>query len=674
MSEKDSNYELNQRLDRLEKDGMAITESFVDMWTTALQYFFGEQLQGKKHHRRWEWVVLNYIWPTAMQEMAKLTKNPPKIITHPGSDDDTESAEAWRALLQWMWEYGLSPDGMRWEQMRGILDSKLFGYRVSKVCWEDRPRNGWDDVNKTWVGNVEHTLVHPAMFWASADCEKIEKAQACGTSRWVRLEWAQKRWPKFKDELEQAATEGQITSSGGSTVRGARGTTGSAAAIASGLSGGDSEGTIRESLSSMADLIIGRSVMHQDVAQTSEKIVKISEIYFLDETEIPQREEADIPAEELVMSGQAQLGPMGEVLDMGGMPIQREQWPTRVVREWDEPKYPYGRYVVRCEKVILNPETRDEPYAQRYPYKQWPFIVLPHYLLPHMWQGINAVEMYRGAQDWINVSVSYLGNHLKMCGLPQIAVEDNAMSMNPKTRKAYDVPTTSGGIIRLLRGGLNRFKRLDPAPLSPAIVPLYNLFTEEFKNLTGMQAVAMGQQERHRMTATESEHLLLNAHDRISLQSAMEDIWIVRVARLAAEIAQARYEVGRIVRIVGQEHTQGVMQISQRLKDVDFDVDIEAGSTLPYDEEKRIQKFQIAYQLLNGPPNPMLPLMLRTLEVPNWKELLMQHQAYVQFMQFMQMQQAIQSGQVDPAMAAAQLGQQVMQMAPPVQQGGPTNA
>ncbi len=674
MEEK--HIELNKTLDRLEKDGMEVTNSFIDMWTEALHYFFGDQLRGKKYHRRWDWVVVNYLWPTAMQEMAKLAKHHPKIIAHPGSEDDIEASEAWQAILQYMWEKGLSPRGMRLEQMAAILDSKIFGYRVSKVCWEDKPMNGWDEKQNQWIGDVQYMLVHPAMFWCSPDSESVEKADACGTSRWVRLEWAKKRWPEFAQELEEKSTEGLATTSGGMTVRGARSVAGSTDAIASGLSGGDSEGMTNQSLNMVVDIILGRSKMNTDVSQTSERIVKISEIYFRDDSEKKRKIEREVPVERLLEKGEASVGELGEVLDTNGKPIQRDKWPMEVVQEFDEPLYPYGRYVIRCEDIILNPETKKNPYAQRYPYKQWPYIVIPHYMLPHMWQGLNAVEMYKSAQDWINVSVSYLCNHLKMFGLPQYAIEDNALSMNPKNRKTYNIPTTAGGIIRVAKGAIKRIMRLDPPQMSSAIVPLYNMFTEEFKNLTGLHSVAQGQQERHKMTATESEHLMISAHDRIAIQAVFEEIWIKKIAGLAAEIAQARYDQGRWVRIIGQEHSQGSLQITQRLKEVAFDIEIEPGSTLPYDEEKRIQKFQLAYQLLSQPiPNPMLPAMLRELEIPNWKQLLAQYQGWVQYMQFMQMKQGIQEGKIDPRMAVQNLAQQVMQMAPQQKpQGGPPNA
>jgi hypothetical protein len=85
------------------------------------------------------------------------------------------------------------------------------------------------------------------------------------------------------------------------------------------------------------------------------------------------------------------------------------------------------------------------------------------------------------------------------------------------------------------------------------------------------------------------------------------------------------------------------------MKEVHFDIDIVPGMTLPFDEEKRIEKYMTAYKLLADPnPNPMLPDMLRILEIQNWKKLLSQIEPYQLYMQFSQLYEAVKAGQVDP--------------------------
>ena len=84
-----------EKLDKIVESGMAKTRRFYSMWNENLRYFFSDQLHGMPKRKNWEWVVLNYIWPSAMQEIAKLTKNNPKIIVQPWEENDTEKAEVW---------------------------------------------------------------------------------------------------------------------------------------------------------------------------------------------------------------------------------------------------------------------------------------------------------------------------------------------------------------------------------------------------------------------------------------------------------------------------------------------------------------------------------------------------------------------------------------------------
>ena len=176
--------DLENKLDRIVDAGMAKTRRFYTMWNENLRYFFSDQLHGVPTRKNWEWVILNYIWPSAMQEIAKLTKNNPKIIVQPWESSDVDKAEVWEKKLQWDWKQGINGHGMRLEQIKAILDGKLFGYRVSRIYWESKCY--WDDEQTKWMGDVKHKLWHPSLFWADAE-ENIDEGN-CGIERYATLE------------------------------------------------------------------------------------------------------------------------------------------------------------------------------------------------------------------------------------------------------------------------------------------------------------------------------------------------------------------------------------------------------------------------------------------------------------------------------------------------------
>jgi hypothetical protein len=654
----DPNFELNNKLDGLVKKGMTKTQMWAELWQDALRYFFSDQVSHKKKHKNWDWLVNNYIWPSAVQEASKLAKNHPRIIGHPWDDNDVEVAETWQAKLQWDWKKGLTGRDMRVDQIEAIFDGKIYGYRVSKIYWEDQVR--WDDTEKRWEGNVRYRLWKPNQFWAVAE-EKIDD-DACGTVRPVSLDWAIQRWPEFETELKLEADKFTPETGISDGIRGSQSATGTTAARAAGVFAGGSERDLNRRggpvnyLIGLLTTLIGVSGTTATSGDT-EKLVKIEEIYLKDYSTVDKKTEEDIPKEELLAGGQI-TEKEGIFYNLKGKPITADQWPKRVTRKWAEPKFPNGRFIIRCGRTILNPDEVD----QKYPHSRWPFVVVPHYLLPHMWQGLNAVELYKSMQDMINISTSYLFNNMKMYGTPTMAVEEDALALNPKTKKHWKIGMGAGAIIRLARGGLKKFMRLETASVSQATLLLFQLFTQEFKNLTGLQSIGRGEKQKGKMTATEASHLAMSANDRIHLQSVYEDEWIRGLMSLDAEISQLHYSPNQWIRIVGSDRVAGVAQITQQMKDARFDVDIEPASTLPFDEEKKQARYLQAYKLLSDPnPNPLLPEVLRVLEISNWKKVLAEHQSWQLFTQFKQLAEAVRAGEIDPQEAVRALVQRAVQ-------------
>jgi hypothetical protein len=647
---------LLKQLDDMEQAGMAITKEWTGMWNESLRYFFSDQLHSQRQHKNWDWIVLNYIWPSAIQEIAKLSKNEPKIIAHPWEESDIQASDAWQAILQWLWEKGVNTTGMRLEQIAAILDGKLFGYRVSKVFWEDKVE--WD--GEKWLGDVKYRLWHPTRFWALGE-EKIED-DACGTVRFMELEKAKKLYPKFKKQLEEEADQfKEPLGFGGDHIRGQLASVGT---YPSAGQGGIDRGADHLGTNLLLDRILRKS--RRNLADTGEKkddkqFVKISEYYFFDHKEVKEREDEDIPVQELISTGQI-IEQNGSFFRPDGEPATPDDFPTRTVREFKRPVYPNGRYIIRVGDTILNPDEAD----QVWPFPKWPFVITPHYLLPHMWQGSDSVQLVKTTQDMINVSASHLVNNMKMFGDPKIAVEQGALATPPGRHKAhYKIGIGAGSIIRLVKGALTarRFQVLDPPNLSAGALQLYGLFTQEYKNMQGLQDISQGKPAKSGTTATEAQFLIISANDRIALQSVYEDAWIKQVASLFAVMIQKNYDVGRMVRIIGNDKIVGAQEISQELKEVRFDVDIIPGATLPFDEEKRIIKTEKAMAALQQPiANPLLPEYLRQLEIPNWKEVLQRYEAWRQFAEFAELYQAVLEGRINPEQAAQFIIQKMIQI------------
>ena len=644
------------QLETEEKYGMGITGSWSSVWQESLRYFFSDQLHGKKVHKDWDWIIVNYIWPSAIQEICKLAKNYPRILAHPWEDGDTDAAETWQSALQWVWEKGLRKGGMRLEQIKACLCGKIFGYRISKIYWEEKPDGAWDDTKKEWVGDVKHRLWHPAEFWAS-DREYIDEGN-CGTVRYVDLDWAMHRWPKYKTKLKNNATSyKEAVAKGGNVIRGQVSSAGTYPATGK---GGIDKGMGTASPSALLQLILQSDKMsgQQSAQEEDRKFVKISEHYRKNYETTNEKLEEDVPEEELIQQGVI-IPSNGQFLDAKTLePFERENWPTRVVKEWKQPKYPHGRHIIRNEETILNPDD------QKYPYSRWPFIVTPHYLLPFMWQGMDSVQLYKSNQDMINVTVSHLVNNMKKFGDPRVILETGAMATNPKTRKAFKIFSGAGSIIRVVKGAISRkaVSIVPPQDIGQGALMLYQLFIQEYKNIHGLQDVGSGKKPPGEMSATQSHELFISSNDRIYLQSVFEDEWVRQIATLVAEICQDKYDAERFIRIVGEDKVIGTQQITQKMKSVRMDIDIEPGQTLPFDEEKRNANYEKAYAMMQQPiANPMLPEMLRNYKITNWRKLLQKYEAWQMLFQLNQLYQAVKEQKIMPEQAIQMIVQQAKQ-------------
>ena len=641
--EADNNPDLNAMLDSLAQAGMAVTNTWKDMWLTALQYTWGQMLRDIRPKENWNYIVINRIYPLLFQNIAKLSKNNPKIITH-GWDEEKEGVtafvEQWAGILQYIWE-SKRELSMRLKLIKGLLDAGLFGYMVGKTYWDDRVK--FDDDSKKWAGNVRHTFVHPALFWCDPAAETVEAAENLGTKRRVKLEWAKNKWPEHKDDIETqayAADDPRFIADSDIIYSSQKGDT------------LERNGTI---FTKIVQLVTGKGLGNAEQAggktDDKERYVDIEEIYWKDYSEKKIKIEEPLGVGELEASGKYIVeGSTGLVFDTATKkPVEKEDWPKKVIKEFTEPNFPNGRFVLRVGKTILNPEDDDQKYA----YDMWPFQVMPYHILPHMWQGGNAVEMVRNNNDMLNLTMSAMVNQLVRTADPEKLVEAGTMAKDRKGR-IRKVKFGLGKLIVVAKGKIDRIKNMVYPTMDPVVLNLAAFMQKDIDDNSFSQPVSRGEIQKGSTTKAEAIRANVNSHDYTALQAVFLDGWIESTATLIAEIVQANYSPERMIRIKGNDGDRASKMTSQLL-DVEFDVSIEAGSTLPFDEERKQTAYLTAYKLVGEPiPNPMIEETLRTLNIADRQKILAKYQGLVLFKQF------IGFGQL-----ATQLNPEVLQGMPP---------
>ena len=652
-SASDPHYELNTKLDEMQRAGMAVTKQWQGMWLTAIKYAWGQQLADIKPDDDWQYIVVNRIYPLMFQNIAKLSKNHPKVLAFPWSDEKEgvqEFVEQWAGALQYVWEspYELS---MRLKLIMRLLDAGLFGYIIGKTYWDDKVR--FDEQNKKYIGNVRETFVHPATFWVDPSADNLDNAENCGTNRRVALEWAQNRWPEHKKEIEDEAYTSGDPRFMASDVLVYKDQKGSSL----------DDNMSKLPFSKLVGLILKKFQNSEDGDTSKEgtqKYVDIEEIYWEDYETRHVKIEDNISAEELVAAGKIVEDPVNGIFLDTQTGEEVAEWPQRLTNEYDEPVYPNGRFVLRIGKIILNPK----PEEQQYRYSRWPFTVMPYHILPHMWQGGNAIEMARNNNDMLNMSVSAMLRRVMLTADPERIVEAGALAKDRKGKLRQLNPFGIGKYIIASPGKSDKIRNMDYAPMDPATIALAGIIKQDIDDAMFMQDTARGASSTAgglggsggRITATEAARLDTNSHDYTALQAIFLDMWLDHTFTLIAEIMQRNYEPGRIIRIIGDNGEKNNVPMSAELLDVRFDVNVEPGSTLPFDEERKKNDYLTAYKLLENPiPNPLTEDILRILKISNTKKVLARYQGLILFKQFIQLSQMLT--QVPPEQAQAVLAQ-----------------
>ena len=164
------------------------------------------------------------------------------------------------------------------------------------------------------------------------------------------------------------------------------------------------------------------------------------------------------------------------------------------------------------------------------------------------------------------------------------------------------------------------------------------------------------------MTATESTRLNANSRLRVALQGVFQEDALRRIAEQLAEIDQKNWSVGQWVRVVGANKQKGIEEITSEVKQAKFDVDIEIGTAMPFDQEKRKQDYVQAAEFIANPQYAsFLPELLNEFEIANAEEVLARNQVYQQIVQMEPimpyMKQILQLPQVAQYMAQVQAQQ-----------------
>lgn len=552
----------------------------------AYRYWKGEQWldrnkDRKKRGRQWAQSVDNRIFGVIEQQISLMTNRNPKGIFVPiGSDPgDDEFAKDWQTLVDWR----ARRLQMRVKLIRGLYYAKLCGWQAAYVFWDD-DLVGQPDVNVMWLKPGE-LIVDPQLRDTN-----IEDGSYVGLKRQVSLDYVMQRWPEHAARLKQEVdTEGD-------------------------RSDGNVLEVVEDTTSLDAELghtpnVVNVAVEDRALDQVEQKVTLVS-MWFKDRS--VRTERVPVPFKVLQADGKVVENAAGQHVyaDTGELfdPLSAPQ------EDVDVPAYPNGRYVVKVGSIILV----DEPWQGL-----WPISLGNNIPLLFRWYGVDETDSMQQDQDTVNTMVSHVEDHTELCVHPRLKAETSAV-VDPKS-----VKNTPDAVIWMHAGRINGLQWEQVPPLSGDVYRLYEMKIASIENNSAMSGVAMGRTPTSTRSATEIATLSQAGQGRIGKATAFFEAFIARLYKLMAECMQKYYDVNRIIRITGEDGQQRAVQITQKHKQVEYDVEVEVGSTMPYDRAARRED---ALTLNNQLQGAYLPEVLDAFEVRNKQEVLQRYQVWQQFM------------------------------------------
>jgi hypothetical protein len=641
--------DLRRRTDEIIRRADAGQKPWSEIYNDGTNFIFNNQYDWFRSQKKedYPYVQANTIFPSVMQELAIIGQRQTNVRAEPRTGNDEAGAAVWTDVLRWLFERGFKVPNLL---QRGTLDGKTNGHWLVKLVWEAKKK--WHADQRKWEGGLCAYLIPAENQIMDHDADTYEDMEFIGTRRMVDVDWAKRRWPKYAALIDKAAMKTGADESDEIPPFHVTASSSRVALDGSAVDGEPDKGPAGVRNGALARLIGKKPQPEPDTAESRKgkpKKVQLIDLWIKDDTEKhveenPRRsiEEMEADATITLDEDADTLGPVhrftatGELLDEDNWPILHE--------EYDIPLFPNGRHVLRIGDTILN-STEAE---QAWPLARWPFVIGLNHRLPHTWHGMNGVEMVRDLQVWLNFAWSHILNYIAEFSDPRALVEEGALQGDSANKTAAaKIKAAFGKLIRLRPGGLNKIQFRQPPTHSQGLFDAVGLVRDQMHDQQGLHDIGLGKQSKGGITATEATRLETNTRLRTGLQGELQDEFTENLMYLAVEMLQYYLEPGDILRIVGEEHGEQVLQATGDLLVADLDLQIESVTDLPYDQQRNQEKAVALYGIIGL---PYLDRLLEAFEVKDAEELLQRIPIWMQLQEMIaQAEAAEQEAEAQPA-------------------------
>ena len=232
-------------------------------------------------------------------------------------------------------------------------------------------------------------------------------------------------------------------------------------------------------------------------------------------------------------------------------------------------KYPKGRVITCLPELGIILDDKKNPYKDG----KFPFVLMKNYDVPFKFWGVGEVEQILSPQIYINELTNQIIDNAKSTANMQWIIDKNSGIGQGK------LTNRPGLVIRKNPG--SEVRRDTPPPMPTYVRETIDVMKADIQDISGVLDSLKGEKQTGVVAASAILALQEASQSRIRLKIKITESNLSELANMVYSRMQQFWKLDRWVRITDIEGNPLFREIGQRVLQNDYDLKVQAGSTMP---------------------------------------------------------------------------------------------
>ena len=232
-------------------------------------------------------------------------------------------------------------------------------------------------------------------------------------------------------------------------------------------------------------------------------------------------------------------------------------------------KYPKGRVITCLPELGIILDDKKNPYKDG----KFPFVLMKNYDVPFKFWGVGEVEQILSPQIYINELTNQIIDNAKSTANMQWIIDKNSGIGQGK------LTNRPGLVIRKNPG--SEVRRDTPPPMPTYVRETIDVMKADIQDISGVLDALKGEKQTGVVAASAILALQEASQSRIRLKIKIMESNLSELANMVYSRMQQFWKLDRWVRITDIEGNPLFREIGQRVLQNDYDLKVQAGSTMP---------------------------------------------------------------------------------------------